>query len=281
MRQATFVMTAAALALAATACSRTESGGSDNAASETQAEAGDLSSLNGVWQADLASVKFEGKPDEFLLQNGRWTCGSCIPPLTVAADGQFHAVADRPYYDSISVKAVDDRTVETRRRKGEREVSSNVMQLSADGNMITNKFRNATTPGNEFEGTTTLRRTGPAPAGAHPISGQWMPEKVGDYTEEALRLSLQVEGNKVTSTIQGQTYAAELGGPAVAVQNDPGKTMVAISREGAGIKETYTRDGKEVGIVTIMPNADGQSVTITNTDPRDGTKTSWTATKAG
>ncbi len=282
MRRTTYgVMTAAALALAATACNRSEApAGGENAAGEASAEAGDLSALNGVWQADLETVKFEGKPDEFLLQDGTYKCNTCIPPLAVAADGQFHPVADRPYYDSMSVRAADDRTVEIKRRKGEREVSSSTMQVSADGNTISNKFRDATNEGNEFEGSTTLRRAGPAPAGAHAISGQWTPEKVGDYTEDALKVTVQVDGNTVTSSVQGQTYTAELGGPAVAVQNDPGGTMVAVSREGAGFKETYTRDGKEVGILTVMPDTDGQSVTITSSDPRDGSKTSWTAKKA-
>ena len=277
MKRTTYAVVAA-LSLTMMACERADNvAANDGAASE--AEAADLGSLNGVWEADLASVKFEGKPDEFLLQDGTYKCNTCIPPLTAAADGQFHPVADRPYYDSMSVKAVDDRTVEFRRRKGDREVGNNTLQVSADGNTLTNKFHDATTPGSEFDGTTTLRRAGPAPAGAHAVSGQWTPDKVGNYTPEALRLSYQVDGNKVTSSVQGQTYAAEIGGPAVAVQNDPGGTTVAVVREGAGLKETYTRDGKQVAIVTVVPNSEGTSVTITSSDPRDGSKVSWTANK--
>jgi hypothetical protein len=277
MKRTTYAVVAA-LSLTMMACERADNvAANDGAASE--AEAADLGSLNGVWEADLASVKFEGKPDEFLLQGGTYKCNTCIPPLTAAADGQFHPVADRPYYDSMSVKAVDDRTVEFRRRKGDREVGNNTLQVSADGNTLTNKFHDATTPGSEFDGTTTLRRAGPAPAGAHAVSGQWTPDKVGNYTPEALRLSYQVDGNKVTSSVQGQTYAAEIGGPAVAVQNDPGGTTVAVVREGAGLKETYTRDGKQVAIVTVVPNSEGTSVTITSSDPRDGSKVSWTANK--
>ena len=265
------------LALILVACNRTDTGASENVQSD--AAVTNLNALNGVWKADLSSVKFEGKPDQFLLQAGTWKCDTCIPPLSTAADGQFHPVADRPYYDSMSVKIVDDRTVEFHRRKGKREVGNNTMQVSADGNVLTNKFHDATTAGSEFDGTTTLRRAGPSPAGAHALSGQWKPEKVGNYTEEALRLNYQVDGSKVTSSIQGQAYVAEVDGPAVAVQNDPGGTTVAVTREGAGLKETYTRDGKQVAIVTVSPNPDGASVMITNTDPRDGSKTTWTASK--
>ena len=279
MRVITYTV-AAALALTLGACERSDRvEGNETAA--TPAAAADLSALNGTWKGDLATLKFEGKPDDFLLQGGTYKCNSCIPPLTVAADGQYHAVADRPYFDSMSVKTVDDRTVAFSRRKGEREVSNNRFQVSADGNVLTNRFRNANTPGSEYEGTTTFRRAGPAPGGAHAISGQWKPEKVGDYTEEALKIAYRIDGNTVTSTAQGQSYTAEIGGPAVPVQNDPGGTTVVVTREGNGLKETYSRGGKEVDVVIVAPSSDGRSVTFTGTDPRDGSTTTWTAIKEG
>lgn len=273
----------AALALALSACGQQQEQAANEPAAGEAPAAADLSVLNGTWKGDLASLKFEGKPDEFLLQGTTYTCSTCIPPLTATADGQFHAVADRPYFDSLSIRVVDDRTVEFRRRKGDREVSRNSWTLSADGNVLTSRFHDATTPNAPpIEGTTTLRRAGPAPAGAHAVSGKWMPEKVADYTEEALNVRYRIEGNRVTSDVQGQSYTAELGGPAVPVRNDPGGTTVAVAAEGAnGLRETYTRGGKVVSIVTVVPSADGRSATITNSDPRDGSKTTWSANKVG
>ena len=56
--------------------------------------------------------------------------------------------------------------------------------------------------------------------------------------------------------------------------------MVAVAAEGAnGLRETYTRDGKEVGVTTSVPSADGKSYSFTNFDPRDQSKVTWTATK--
>jgi hypothetical protein len=107
-----------------------------------------------------------------------------------------------------------------------------------------------------------------------------MPDRFADYSEQALDISYQVSGNKVTQTSQGQTWTAELGGPAVAIQNDPGGTMVAVAAEGAnGIRETYTRDGKEVGVNTLVPAADGKSLAYTGVDPRDQSKVTFTAIK--
>mgnify|MGYP000067667157 CR=1 FL=1 len=119
----------------------------------------------------------------------------------------------------MSVKVVDDRTVEFRRRKGDKEVSRNSWTLSEDGSVLTNRFHDATTPGAPaVEGTTTLTRAGPAPAGAHGVSGKWTPERIADYSEDALNLTYQVSGNTVTSNVQGQSYTAEIGGPAAPVK---------------------------------------------------------------
>src|SRR5690606_33608590 len=108
----------AALAVALPACGQQPAA---DEAVETATES--LSALSGTWTVDLASLKFGGKPDEFGVNGGNYDCASCIPPLSVAADGEFHPVADRPYYDSMAVKVVDDQTVEIRRKKGDREVS--------------------------------------------------------------------------------------------------------------------------------------------------------------
>jgi hypothetical protein len=269
----------AALVLALPACKQQESAAGNEAAA-TEA-AGDLTALNGTWKVDLASLKFDGKPDSYVLKDGTYTCSTCIPPLTAKADGEYHPVADRPYYDSLAIKTVDDRTVEFHRKKGDREVSSSTLQVSEDGNTLNVKFHDATTPNAPpVDGTATSTRAGPAPEGAHAISGEWKADKIGNYTEEALNMNYEINGNTVKQSSQGQSYTAELGGPAVAVQGDIGGTMVAVAREGAnGLKETYMRDGKEVGIVTIVPSADGKSFSFTNSDPRDGSKVTFTSNK--
>ena len=278
MKLITSTAMAAALILALPACEgQAAAGGNDAAATEA---AGDLSVLNGTWKTDIATLKFEQKPDEFLLQDGTYKCNSCTPPYSTAADGQFHAVADRPYWDSMSVKAVDDKTVEIHRKKGDAEVASVTMTVSDDGNTLTTKFHDATTPNNPIDGTGTSKRVGPAPAGAHAVSGQWQPDQIPEYSESALSNTYTIDGNKVTSTLNGQTYTAEIGGPEVAVGNDTAKTMVKVTREGAnGLRETFSRDGKVVFEGVTVPSSDGQSVTFTGTDPRDGSKITYTANK--
>ena len=278
MRLLTCTAMTLALVLTLPGCKQQPAAGGNEAAS-TEA-AGDLSALNGTWKTDIKTLKFEQKPDEFLLQDGTYKCNTCVPPYSTPADGQFHPVADRAYWDSMSVKAVDDKTVEIHRKKGDTEVSSVTMTVSDDGNTLTNKFHDATTPNNPVDGTGTEKRVGPAPAGAHAISGQWQPDQIPEYSESALSNTYKIEGNKVTSTLNGQTYTAEIDGPEVAVGNDIAKTMVKVTREGAnGLKETFSRAGKVVFEGVTVPSADGKSVTFTGTDPRDGSKVTYTANK--
>ena len=195
----------AAVLLMLPACQQQEAA-SDAPAAE--AAAASVEALNGTWKVDLASLKFEQKPNEFVLKNDSYSCPTCLPPLTAAADGQYHPVADRPYYDSMSIKAVDDRTVEFRRKKGDKEVSSTILTVSEDGNTLTSKFVDATTPNSPpIEGTSTSTRAGPAPEGAHAISGKWMPDKFADYSEQALDMTYQVSGKAVTQSSQGQSWS--------------------------------------------------------------------------
>lgn len=276
MKLLTCTAIAAALTLSTAACKQQESAAGNEAT--TTAAAGDLTMLSGTWKTDKASVKFEGKPDEFSLKDGTYSCTTCIPPLTVAADGAFHAVTGRAYSDEMSVKAADDKTIEIHSKKGGKEVSNASLTVSADGNTLTRKFHDATVDP-AIDGSNTASRAGPAPAGAHAASGQWTTNTVNDYSEDALNATYTIDGNKVSWSGQGQSYTAEIGGPAVPVTGDIGKSTVQVTQDGNSLKETFSRDGKVVNETVSTVSADGKSLTWVSLDPRDGSKVTGTAAK--
>jgi hypothetical protein len=280
MKLITSTAIAAALVVALPACKQQEPvSGNETAAIETAAAA-DLSALNGTWKTDRDSVKFEGKPDELLLQDGKFRCGTCIPPVDLAADGQFHEVTGRPYADHMSIKAVDDRTVEWKSQKGGRDTFASALSVSADGDVLTRKFRDSSTPNAPaIEGSSSSKRVGAAPAGAHAISGSWMAEHVNDYSEDALNATYRIDGNTVTWSGQGQTYTAEIGGPAVPVTGDIGGSTVTVANENGALKESFSRDGKVVNETVSTVSADGKSLSWVSSDPRDGSSVSGTASK--
>src|SRR5215467_12328902 len=75
------------------------------------------SPLDGTWKADLGKTQLPKKTDVYLLQNGRYQCKTCVPPIDVKADGEDQKVTGSPYMDSVSIKIVDDHTIEETDKK--------------------------------------------------------------------------------------------------------------------------------------------------------------------
>src|SRR5947208_2718206 len=68
--------------------------------------------FDGTWKADVGSAQMPKKPDIYMLKDGTYSCKSCVPAITLKADGMDHAVTGHPYYDMQAVKVVDDHTVQ-------------------------------------------------------------------------------------------------------------------------------------------------------------------------
>ena len=252
-------MLAAALLLATAGCERQAAPTANDTAAGTPVAA--AASLDGTWKADLASVQIDEQPTVNLLKDGVYSCSTCVPPLTVAADGAFHAVADRPYYDSMSVKAVDDKTVTTVRKKGDRVIGESTMVVAADGNSRAFTFSDSSIEGAKpVTGKGSDTRVGPAPAGSHAISGSWKTAKYDNVSDEGLTFSFRLDGDTLNmSSPSGQSYAAKLGGADAPIKGDTGGTVIAVERLAANsIRETYKRDGKPVSVTTYTLGEDGK-----------------------
>src|SRR6202166_4730118 len=98
------------------------------------------SSLDGNWKFDLNKIKMPEKPDVYLLQDGMYHCKTCVPPVDVKADGQDQKVTGHPYYDTVAVRVVDDRTVEVTDKKDGKSVLSYKKVVSPDGKTATTEF---------------------------------------------------------------------------------------------------------------------------------------------
>ncbi len=244
---------------------------------ETQAAAAE--GIEGTWKSDLASAQFEDEPNVYLIKDGQYVCSTCNPPLTTAADGKFHPVADRPYFDSMAVTVVDDRTVKFERKKGDRDVGGSTWQLSADGNTLNVEFidKTAATP---VTGKGTSTRVAAAPAGAHAVSGSWKANPLNSMSDEGLTFSYDLEGDTIRNKAgDGTSYEAKIGGPDVPVQGDASGLVVAVTQPSENtFVETYKRNGKVVGIGTLTIGADGKLSGVYENKVQ-GSTTRYTATK--
>jgi hypothetical protein len=256
-------MTAAMAAvslLALTGCRQTASGG-NGAGNENVTAPAAAGSIDGTWKADIESVQFDQKPDEFLLQGGQYSCKSCVPAaFTIAADGAFHPVS-LPYADSYAVKVVDDHNIVRMQKKAGRQVGETKVTISADGNTLTGSFNDTSVPNAPpSKGEFTETRVGPAPAGAHAVSGQWKPAKLANFNAEQLTTAFRVDADMLhLSSPSGYSYDAKLDGTDVPIKGDIANTTASVKKlDDGSYQETDKRDGKVVGVSTFTAGADGK-----------------------
>lgn len=272
------IMTAAlALALTAGTGCREQPAAEGNAASSATAAAG---SIDGTWVGDPASVKWEQAPDVWLLKDGKYSCSTCIPPITnFAADGAMHAIADRPTYDMMSVTQTDASSVRFVRQKAGKETGNNTLTVSADGKTLTNKFNTMNNAsGKPTSGEASFTRVGSPVAGAHAISGQWQIKQIANFSPEELTATYALEGDVLNSTNgTGESFSAKLDGTETPVKGAADGAVVSVVRNGDGYTMTFKRGGKVVQEATITPS--GNTLSIVSKDPRDNSTVTWTANR--
>jgi hypothetical protein len=271
MRTTALAALAAASFFALAGCKQATTGGNEAAtnASENAAAPTGAATIDGTWKTDLKSLQLDAKPDQYLLKDGQFSCPTCTPPLTVAADGAMHAVTGRPYADHISVKVDDDHNVTRTNQKGGKTTGTTKYSVSADGNTLTVNFddESGTKP---VTGSYTEARAAPAPAGAHAISGSWKQQSYANVSDEGLTVTFKLDGNVLHMTAPtGQSYDATIGGPDVPIKGDIGGTTAAVTNNGDAFVETDKRNGKVVSITTMTPGSDGK-LHVVNEDKLGG-----------
>jgi hypothetical protein len=246
------------------------------------AMAGAQSQFGGTWKIDPKTAKFPEKPDVYLLQEGVYHCKSCVPPHDAKADGQDHKVSGDPYSDTMSVKVVDDRTIETTYKKNGKIVARGKTWASADGNTLTSEFTDSSnTNSDPVTGKFEAKRVAKGPAGSHAISGSWRASKVDAISDNNLVFTFKVSGNSLSfSAPTGQNYAAKLDGTDAPFKGDPGLTSVSVKRVDKNtLEETDKRDGKAIYVSLYTVSADGKSMTIKMDDKLHGTTSQFTGAK--
>lgn len=232
----------------------------------TEAAATTDNSIAGTWRGDPSTAQEEGDGSNFVLTDGKYTCNSCIPPFSVVADGEWQPM-DRPGYDEMMVKVVDDKTVKTAVRLKGRELGNSTWTVSDDGATLMQAFVNSDGD-EETKGSVSLSRTADAPAGAHAMSGGWKLAEYGEISEAALLFTYTLDGDTLSSKSVSESWSAKLGGEAVAIEGNNAGTTVKVEKVGDNMyRETFTLDGEVVGVSELT--IDGDTMSIVSTDPRD------------
>ncbi len=236
--------------------------------------------LNGTWKVDAAQTKFSPKPYAFYISEGWYHCTTCTPEIVVKADGTDQAVPNEPY-DTLSVKAVDDQTIQAIGKKDGKVLFDETRTVSKDGKMLTLKETSHPEDGSAPVTTEVMyKRAGLVPMGVQPASGDWQVLKF-NQSSNGLTFTYKVNGDEVTMTDPtGETFTAKLDGTDTPVKGAYGFDTISLKKAGPGtIEETEKRNGTVVDVSKITVH--GRIMTIEDTSkPSDRTST-FTAHKVG
>lgn len=240
------------------------------------------SAFDGTWKADLSKAQLSKKPDVYVLQDGMYHCKTCVPAIDVKADGQDQKVSGHPYYDTVSIKIVDDRTVEETDKKDGKTVLTSKTTVSPDGDKVNFEFTDSTaTNADPVTGKGEATRVAKGPAGSHAISGSWRTTKLENFSDNGLTWTYKVEGESLTMTNQtGQSYTAKLDGTEAPYKGDPGVTSVTVKGTAKNtMEETDKRDGKTIVVLRMTVAPDGKTMNIAVNDKLHGTTSQFVAEK--
>jgi hypothetical protein len=240
------------------------------------------SNFDGTWKADLSKSQLSKKPDVYLLQNGMYECKTCVPPIKIKADGEDQPVTGHPYYDTMSIKIVDDHSIEETDKKDGKTVITSKTVVSDDGKKAGFEFTDrSATNADPVTGKGEIMQVAKGPAGSHAVSGSWRTTKLENFSDNGLTITFKTEGDSLTMTNPtGQTYIAKLDGTEAPYKGDPGTSSVSVKRMGKNIiVETDKRDGKPISVVRMTVAAGGKTMTIAVNDKLHGTTSQFVAEK--
>jgi hypothetical protein len=238
--------------------------------------------IDGTWKFNLSDAQFPKKPDIYLLQNGKYQCKTCVPPIDVKADGQDQPVSGDPYLDSVSIKVVDDRTIEEIDKKNGKTVTTSKTVVSPDSKTAAFEFTDSSnTSSDPVTGKGSITRVAKGAAGSHAISGSWVTSKMDTLSDNGLVVTFKVEGDSLKMSNQtGQSYVAKMDGTDAPYKGDPGTTSVSVKNAGKNtLEETDKRDGKVISVARMTVAPGGKTMKLMVEDKLRGTNSQFTATK--
>jgi hypothetical protein len=238
------------------------------------------SPFDGTWKVDLSTAQFPEKPQIIVLQNGTFQCSTCDPKINVKADGTDQPVQGSKTIDTVAVKIVDAKTVETTSKKGGKVVESAKSTISADGNTDTVEFTYYPEASKQLiTGKETLIRVAAGPSGSHSISGSWRIQKV-NASENALMVTYKSspDGLMMTDPI-GESFDAKFDGKDYPIKGATGYTVSLTKVNDRSIDATNKRDGKVVSVAHMTVSADGKTLSVKQENKVQGTTLTYTAAK--
>lgn len=231
------------------------------------------SPFDGLWVADLDTQAGQAGFDKYLVANGVYESDSCTPPRRYPADGKMRPVAGARTAISESVRIAGRRAMVTRIVEPDM-VRVTTVTVAPNGQSATYVSLDKW-PGRPklLRTEYVAKRVAPAPAGAHPVSGSWRGLRYVEVPVEYRSFELrEANGQFSRSSYRYGHYAARVGGPAVPVIGDAGKTIMArvTAPDPRTRVEMLLIKRKPVQETTYRLSPDGKSLVSSVRNPEDG-----------
>ena len=217
------------------------------------------SPFDGTWIIDSKATQLPQKPAEFLLAKGLFLWAD----TKIKADGSDQKVSETGYWDTISVRVLDNQTVEIISKKAGKIMFTEVDTVSSDGATLTQVVKD-TTEAQTVTIETRSKRVNPRPSGSHVISGSWRAYKISrSENGSIIKYRCTVDGFSAETPL-GESFDAKFDGKDYPLEDDPSHTMVSVKLlSPSTLEQTNKRDGKIVGILRLTISPDGNTIQAT------------------
>ena len=231
------------------------------------------SPFDGTWVIDTSKNQnlANEKPKVFLVSDGVFRSDDKV----LKADGKDQKVPATGYWDTVSVRIVDDHTVEVTSKKAGKPMFTETDSVSADGNTLTQVVKDTT----EAEAVTfenLYKRVAPAPSGAHVLSGTWQVFKQSRSENSTIITYKCTSQGFSAATPLGEKFGAKFDGKFYLIEDDPAHTMVSVKLVNPyTVEQTNKRDGKVVFVVRLEVTPDGKTIHASSESKEDGSVKTW------
>lgn len=227
------------------------------------------SPFDGTWIIDSNKTQLPQKPTEYLLSKGKFQWAG----REIRADGTDQKVPRTGYWDTLSIRVLDDHAVEIISKKAGKVMFTEVDTVSLDGATLTQVVKD-TTEAQTVTIETRSNRLGSGPTGSHVISGSWRAYKINrSENGSIIKYHCTVDGFSAETPL-GEKYDAKFDGRDYPVDDDPSHTIVSVKLLSPNtVEQTNKRDGKIVGVLRLTVAPDGKTIRATYENKEANTTT--------
>jgi len=228
------------------------------------------SPFDGTWIIDSNKTQLPQKSAEYLLANGKFQWAG----TEIKADGTDQKVPETGYWDTVSVRVLDDHTVEIISKKAGKIMFTEVDSISRDGAALMQVVKD-TTEAQTVTIETRSKRVAPGPAGSHVLSGSWRAFKIS-RSENGSIIKYHCTADRFSAeTPLGEKFDAKFDGKDYLVEDDPAQTTVSVKLLSPNtVEQTNKRAGKVVSVLRLSVAPDGETIHATYEDKEANTTTS-------